>query len=412
MQKIIYAFKKLFGQNTYRLENDFNFKNNSCVLSKPVVVDLEENGKYQILFNTSEGKLVSVDDEAKINWTYNTDQKNNHLDLQFANTLVSQSKSSPNIEDINFDGEKEIIFGTEEGMIFCLNKKGELLWKFDAKSAIKGSPTFVDLVGDKKKEVVFGTIGGKIFILTSEGKEIHSFKIPAGIENSPLIVGSKIILSMINGEVGAYDLKGNKFWSYKTNGKIIADMELIKIHSKPHLLIGSEDHTLYCLTMDGELKWSYKTNGPLISKVAVGDVNKDGKDEIVFGSCDNTIYCLTLDGEKLWSYETDFWVGSTPLLKDITNNGRVEIIVGSYDHNLYVLDGEGTHMLNYIPGLSGLTHQNEGYSGLSYSKTKIGKELWKFETDDIIVGCISFPNTNDILINTKSGKISKLKVKN
>ncbi len=410
MEKLIYAFKKLFRRNICKLEKDFSFKNTSCVLSKPVVLELEGK-EHQIIFNTKEGKLVSVDNNSKINWTYDSHEKNKKVELTFVNNGFINSNTCANIDDINFDGKKEIVFGTEEGNLFCLDDEGKLIWKFDAKSSIRGSPALVDLVGDKKKEVVFGTIGGKIFILTSEGKEIHSFKIPAGIENSPTIIGNKIIVSMINGEISAYDIKGKKFWSYKTEGPINSDSEIININSKPCLVASSQDHNIYCLNMDGILIWAYKTEGPIISKVAVGDVNNDGKEEIVFGSCDNNIYCLNLEGEKIWSYETNFWIGSTPILKDINNDGRIEIIVGSYDHNLYILDGEGTHMLNYVPGLNGITHQNESYSGLDY-KTTIPKELWKFETEDMLIGCILLPNTNDILINSKSGKLSKLKIKN
>jgi outer membrane protein assembly factor BamB len=415
MKKIIYAFKRLFGNQTGKLSQKWKFDSKSIILTTPIVAETNNSNETEIFFGTKEGKLFSLDTNANIKWIFDSSQKNNDVELMFVDTDVSNSiKSTPNVVDINNDGNKEIVFGSESGILYCLENNGKLKWSYDAKSAIRGSPLIIDLVDDKRKEVVFGTLKGDLIILSPNGELINKFNIGSGIETKPCWIENKFILGNNAGEICAYSIDGKKIWTFKTGDKISANIEITNLQTnkkdKLEIIVGSEDGKLYVLSLDGEIIWTFKTNGAIMSKVAIEDINKDGKKEIVFGSCDNNIYCLNSNGEKIWSYETGFWVVSTPIIKDIDNDGHIEIIAGSYDHNLYVLDSEGSYMLNYIPGLSGIINQTGTYSNMENSEfgNNVGKKLWQFKTDDIIIGCAEIKEKDEFIVNTKSGKISNV----
>ncbi len=414
MKKIIYAFKRLWGENEKLMNQKWKYDSKSVILTTPIITQKTDKNEVEILFGTKEGKVFSLDENAKVKWIFDTKENVSNVELMFLDDDEANSiKSTPNVDDINNDGEKEIVFGSESGKLYCLNTKGELMWSYDAKSAIRGSPLIMDLTGDKFKQIVIGTLGGTIHIISSKGEEITFFDVGEGIENRPLLVQNKLVFGTNEGNIKAYNFKGEMFWSYKTKDKISADVEVndLENNGKLSLIVGSLDGTLYNLSLDGELIWSFDTNGAIMSKVNITDINKDHKLEILFGSCDNNIYCLNNKGEKIWSYETDFWVVSTPIVADIDNDGHLEIIAGSYDHNLYILDSEGSYMLNYIPGVSGIVTQTNNYANITNKETGsfVGRKLWQFKTDDMIVGCATINDKDELVVNTKSGKISNFK---
>ena len=78
--------------------------------------------------------------------------------------------------------------------------------------------------------------------------------------------------------------------------------------------------------------------------------------------------------------------------------------MGSYDHNLYILDGEGAYDLEYVPGLGGIAHQEGHYTNMITKEPgeQVGKRLWQFRTQGMIVGC-ELLDAENIVVNVKSG---------
>ena len=108
------------------------------------------------------------------------------------------------------------------------------------------------------------------------------------------------------------------------------------------VLMGSDDHYLYVLNADGDLKWSFKAGRNVRSTPAIGDVDGDGQLEVVFGSMDNTLYILSHDGVKEAEYSANGMIISTPVLADLDRNGDLEIIFTIFEKYLYVINHDGT----------------------------------------------------------------------
>ena len=197
----------------------------------------------------------------------------------------------------------------------------------------------------------------------------------------------------------------------KTNGKVVAQPAISQIleDSIHYTIIGSIDQNLYMINESGEVVWKFKTGGAIYSRVSLADIDNDKKTEIIFGSCDNNVYALRSNGDKMWSYETDFWVVAPVIVGDIDNDGHLEIIAGSYDHNIYILDARGKYMLDYIPGLAGVMQQTGSYSDIMTSEPGkiIGKKIWQYQTEGVVVGC-AFVNETNIIVNTRTGKVNDL----
>lgn len=415
MNKITFAFKKIMNQKIGRLEEQWKYDVGSMLLSSPIVEDIDEDGKKEIIFGTKDGKIFSIDSNGKLKWTFNAQEQHNELELMFLDAETADSiHSTPYVEDINWDGKKEIVFGTESGKLYVLDNAGNVLWTFEAKGPIKGAAT-IQKFNNKETGIIFGSSDKNLYFINSKGKPLWIFEADSEIESCPAFINYKnplIIFGTNSGTLYALDLRGKPVWSFKTKGKILAQPTMDKLtqNSEPVIIIGSTDGILYCLNMNGEKIWTYETDGAICSKAIIYDLNSDDRKEIIFGSCDNNIYALDFTGRKLWSYETDFWVVASPIVTDLDNDGKPEVIAGSYDHNIYVLDSEGSYILDYVPGVSGIVTQTGNYGEAitkEPGKTQ-GKKIWQYQAEGIIVGCAYIDESKNIIINTDTGKINNI----
>ena len=415
MNKITFAFKNMMNQRVGRLAENWQYDSKTFLLSSPVIEDIDNDGHKEIIFGTKNGQLLSIDMEGNLKWTFAAQENVSETELMFLDTETSNSiNSSPNIEDIDYDGKKEIVFGTEAGILYVLNSKGGLLWDYKSGGAIRGSPV-IQKFANKQAGIIFGSTDKCLYFLNAKGQLIWKYPCDSEIESCPAVLLSKtplIVFGANDGILYALNLKGELVWKYQTRGKILAQPILAKLtkDSQPVILIGSTDGDLYCLTDTGAPLWTFHTAGAICSKVAVADIDTDGNLEIVFGSCDNSVYAIDCTGKKMWNYETDFWVVAAPIVTDLDNDGRLEIIAGSYDHNIYVLDSEGSYMLDYVPGVAGIVGQTGQYGDAitkEPGKTQ-GKKIWQYQTDGVIVGCAYVDDHKNLIVNTDSGKINNL----
>ncbi len=409
MRNIIYAFKKILNAKSGKIGEKWKYDVGSSMSSGPVVADIDGDGAFEIVTGTNDGKLIALDQSGKLKWSYSVTEKIDDLELMFLdNATINGIGNTPHTSDIFGNGKTNILFGTELGYVYLLDFGGKLIWKFKTEGAIRGG-VICNNFGETEKKIIFGSIDKHVYCLTKDGKLLWKFNVDSEIEGSPTIVNNQILIGTNSGELVCLSKDGEFVWRFKTGAKITAQpiCDLLG-NDKMRIIVGSTDNYLYCLDFLGNLVWKFKTGGAIYGKVVVDDLNKNGISEIVFGSCDNFLYCLNHEGKKLWSFETDFWVVSTPIIFDIDNDGKKEIIVGSYDHNIYVLDSQGSYLMDYAPGISGTVSQAGSYSEvMTQSPGKlIGKKLWQFNVEGIIVGCTVLGP--DIVINTKKGHIKIL----
>jgi outer membrane protein assembly factor BamB len=414
MSNITYAFKKLAKKRVGRLDKKWDFDAQSAINSAPLIADVDGDGKKEIVFGTKKGKLFVLGSDSAIKWFYDSNETVDEVELMFLDVeSMSSIDAPPNVADLNDDGRNEVVFGTDLGIIYVLDDKGKLLWKFKAGGAIRGQVLLYDLYDDDDIKIIFGADDHKLYVLNSIGKVVWKFDAGSPIESTPGILHKDkpfVVFGANDGNVFCVNNKGDLVWKFKTKDKVFAEPCIDKIFKDDRLfvIIGSTDHKLYVLDDAGELRWEYKTEGAILAKACLADINDDKKMEIIFGSCDNSVYALTAEGDKLWSYETDFWIVSEPIVDDIDGDGKKEVIIGSYDHNVYVLDSEGSYVLDYVPGLSGVVQQAGHYSDIITKEPgKVtGKKIWQFRADGVIVGCAYIPDDKSIIVNTKTGLVN------
>ena len=404
-------FKKRKGKITKK----WDFNTESTLLAGPAVYDVDKDGKKEIVIGTKDGRVIMFDEEGKVRWTYNIRNKVSEVDEYFQDAEAANSiNGSPVIADINNDGQNEIIFGTEDGLLYAIDSSGVFLWKYKVGDAIRSSVLLHDFNKDDMHEIIFGSTDGNLYVVSANGELIWKHEGHSPIESTPINIPhtNEVVFGCDDGTIKCVGLKEGAVWSYQTNGKISAQAVISDLYNdnRMFVVVGSSDFSLYVLTETGELTWKYPTEGAIVSKAKIVDLNGDGKKEIIFGSCDNSIYTLTNKGDLIWSYETYFWVAASPIVEDIDNDGKLEVVVGSYDHNIYVLEAEGSYELDYVPGLGGVLHQTGNYSEvMTMEPGRVeGKKIWQYQTPGIIVGCSMGQNKQSIIVNIKDGQVNDL----
>ncbi len=138
----------------------------SC-MPNPVVADLDGDGMNEILYSSNDGRMHCfwLDKTEKFNWPYSVYQ---------ASEGVFRFASEPLVVDLDNDGKAEIIFGSwtqkgsnRFGKVHILDTYGNLLFESDVPAAgnwngVLAAPTAADIDQDGELELIVNTANSGI----------------------------------------------------------------------------------------------------------------------------------------------------------------------------------------------------------------------------------------------------------
>ncbi|MDQ3330957.1 MAG: PQQ-like beta-propeller repeat protein, partial [Planctomycetota bacterium] len=152
---------------------------------------------------------------------------------------------------------------------------------------------------------------------------------PDGVTATAAIVGDKVFVAGLSGELHRVELKTGKIdWTYKSVEDVKPNTFAPGFKASPTVTedtvyLGDEDGVFHAVDREtGRRKWIFTTDGEIISSATVnGEV-------VLFGSYDNTLYCLDRrTGEKKWAVVTEGYVHCTPAV-----SGGKTFIAGCDEH--------------------------------------------------------------------------------
>jgi outer membrane protein assembly factor BamB len=177
-----------------------------------------------------------------------------------------------------------------------------ILWKFEAKGGFDGAAAIVgDTVYAGCQDEHLYAIG-----LRDGKKKWHykaaPFKAPVSVRDGAVYIGDQDgIFHCVNAA------KGTKRWTFPTDGEISGGAAF----SGEHVVFGSGDQFLYCLTRDGKKVWQFKVpGGPVMATPVLAD------NQTFVAGCDSILHIIdTAKGAGLKEVELGGQVGASGAVK-------------------------------------------------------------------------------------------------
>jgi outer membrane protein assembly factor BamB len=191
--------------------------------------------------------------------------------------------------------EGKILFGTDAGLILCLDRSGVKLWSAQADARINAAPS----------------IDGNVAAFTSCDGHLRAFHVADGsalfdVDLGNLAPGSACLSG--NAWIVGTD-KGRVLAVSKTDGATIWHFDGIAdeamVYASPALggdtaVVGARDNCAYGLNAgNGELRWKFASGGEIDASPVIRS------SRVYVGSKDRRLYAIGLgDGKPLWTFET------------------------------------------------------------------------------------------------------------
>gem|GEM_PF-3740220 len=341
----------------YRIKKVFCKYLSGMGTGEPKVVDIDNDGTREIIFGTQTGYLYAIENGWKMDWKCKLNASARYI--------------SPEIGDVNGDGNYEIViasddlFETDEAGVRIIDKDGNILaiWKNPEGGFPLGMPRVVDLNEDGKDEILVGLLGDD-----KRGNKLYA-------------------LSYENGVL-------KELWSYPAYSWVKLPPAIADINNdgKLEIVFTSYDMCIYCLDTEGKLIWNYTTKGGIqrirlipferfLLHPIVYDINNDGYMEIITTTCLHdkpnwsAVYCIDYNGNLIWKFEPSVGIRDSAAVADINRDGEPEIVFGDINGTVYALKNDGTLLWKYsLPAF----YFKEGIFGAAPS------------------GAISFPSIADL----------------
>ncbi|MCA9710931.1 MAG: VCBS repeat-containing protein, partial [Myxococcales bacterium] len=126
--------------------------------ARPLVHDVDGDGRPEIFTSSRRGGLFCVDGEGTVRWRYGFVDADGHQ---------AGGAGSPVLADLDGDGRPELVAGFEDGSLHVVDvRDGALVWRFDTgREEIEASPAVGDVDGDGRREVLVAGHDRHLFCL-------------------------------------------------------------------------------------------------------------------------------------------------------------------------------------------------------------------------------------------------------
>jgi outer membrane protein assembly factor BamB len=237
--------------------------------------------------------------------------------------------------DFEGDGSREVLFGTVEGVLVCLNgTTGELRWRYEfspdtaENMLVRGSD---DVVREGRRYMAAAVYGGEIVLLDGNREVIWQLQFPEQLRRLRAYDmdgdgTSEIFLGGLNGLVQLVSARdGELLWS-DSIGSRVNEARFLELDGDPtgtELVVGGRNGGVLAFNRTGEILWSRSVGGKVLEFTTL-DYDEDGQNELLV-SADNVNLLEASSGSSIDTYLT-----TEPTTMDVGDFGkRGTYLVGS-----------------------------------------------------------------------------------
>ncbi|GMU38666.1 MAG: hypothetical protein AMXMBFR22_28570 [Phycisphaerae bacterium] len=335
--------------------------------------DLNGDGKPEIVFGTyfNDGHVYALNGaDGRVLWKHRSDG--------------GPFDASILILDVDRDGKPEVLCADSAyGTLYCLNAKGEVVWKYKGQSGTDSPPAAADLDGDGEMEIVYGTMkagdrDGFVNCLSARtGKGIWSVAVPGHIQSEPGLVevnGDGVLDVLVTNWMGDNRLRalsgkdGKELWRFDTGDWIYHGISAADFDAdqRPEIIVADRKGTVWMLrATTGERIWETRLEGEaegmVFAPTTLVDADRDGIPEIVV--CGTNLHLLDSKGKVRWRNSYGYRsIARGVAVADVDGDGVPDLIFGEGTTLRAVRADTGGEVFAYD-----LKTKNDPYEGIDHA---------------------------------------------
>lgn len=246
------------------------------------------------------------------------------------------------VGDINGDDADDIVFASGFDL-HCLD--GSTMspmpgFSFSAENRIHGAPLIYDLDGDTHNEIIVGSMDRKLYCLDASGTNIANFPLtfttelvstPCVFKDSEHIIGvlgsnGTFWLVNQNGIIKEFTESTHNLFTYAS--PVVADMDR---DAEPEAAIINGYGTIYVYGEDSLEQWfDILIDTTFYVTPALADLDGDGYLEMIMPNSSKSLYVANRNGtsENNFPLHSDDYIYYPTLVADFDADGRQEIVLG------------------------------------------------------------------------------------
>jgi len=243
-----------------------------------------------------------------------------------------------------------VVYGCRDGKVTVL-EQGKQLWTVETGARVN-SLAAADLTGDGRPELLVGTNDQRILCLDAVGEELWHREFPDfwGRRGNVMWVGAgdvdgdgdnEVVLSCENWHYYCLDHEGKTIWSYEIqHSGLKGALGDINGDGKLETLCGEEYYGWTVLGSEGKPLFNVGGSGPVTTAVLAGDITGDGVSDVVFGNQTFGVYARDGKGGVLYNAAVPGFVND---LATLSTDGAPRLIaaVDGLSRNLIAFGGDG-----------------------------------------------------------------------
>lgn len=234
---------------------------------------------------------------------------------------IFDTESGTELGGANFHGS-DVLFGSHDENLYCVDKDGKERWKFKIDGPIYGS------VSVSAGKTFLAGCDSKVHVINvKDGKEERSVDLGGQTAATAAARGDVIYVGTMRNEVKAIDWKkGEVVWTYKAARNAQAFYSSAAVNEK-YVVIGSRDNSVHCIDRKtGNGMWTFPTGNKVDSSPVIAG------SRVVVGSLDGKVYVIDLEkGKQVTSVTLDSAIAAAPVVV----GGKV--LIGTQKGTLYCL---------------------------------------------------------------------------
>jgi hypothetical protein len=365
-------------------QKGFPFYASTAVEASPLFVDIDGDGKQEIIFGDKSGELyvvdhtgdtldgfpitlgsqlggiavadIDLDDTLEIVATSFFNKKIEVVDVmgnrewtQHTNLFIT---AMPAIGNIDNDPELEVVVGSYDQNIYAFNHDSTDVTAFPHATGqlLHGGVSLADVNADGLDDIVYGDKGGQCSIVLADGTTPIGWPVSTSgsITSEPQIIvtgdhSAIILIGNDNGDMYGFDLDGTQRFMIDGFGSIKASPAIYSCGDNIYAFFATSQGSIYKVDIINntlENGWP-KEISPINQSLVIVDVLDDAEDkpQILAMGNDGYIYAFDMEGNRVQGYplNTGLLSKSGLAVTDIDDDGDNDLISGNYS-GLSVID--------------------------------------------------------------------------